>query len=155
MAKKSKYIYNWPRPMVTVDAIVFKLSSPVSQVLLIKRACPPFAGKWAFPGGFVEMDEELEDAAARELAEETSLKNIKLQQMRTFGNCGRDPRGRNITVAFIGVTQEENTGIKGGDDAAQAQWFAIDELPEMAFDHNEVAKIAIAHYAGFPPRCTQ
>jgi 8-oxo-dGTP diphosphatase len=141
MAEKKKYVYNWPRPMVTVDAVVFDASGTSPKVLLIKRGNEPFKGQWAFPGGFVDMDEELEDAAARELAEETGLTGIKLTQLYTFGRCGRDPRGRNITVAFIGITKENK--IKSGDDAAEAKWFDIDDLPEMGFDHNEVAAVAI------------
>ena len=142
MAEKKKYVYNWPRPMVTVDAVVFDVSDGKPKVLLIKRANEPFKDKWAFPGGFVDMDEELKDAAARELAEETGLTGVKLTQLQTFGKCGRDPRGRNITVAFIGVTR--NNKIKSGDDATEAQWFDIDKLPEMGFDHNDVATVAIA-----------
>ncbi|MFA5293396.1 MAG: NUDIX hydrolase [Phycisphaerae bacterium] len=142
MAEKGKYIYDWPRPMVTVDAIVFDVSGSKPKVLLIKRGNEPFKGQWAFPGGFVEMDEELEIAVARELAEETGLTGVKLEQFYTFGRCGRDPRGRNITVAFIGTTKK--TEIKGGDDAAEAKWFEIDALPEnMAFDHKDVAALAI------------
>ena len=142
MPEKKKYVYNWPRPMVTVDAVVFDVSGDRPKLLLIKRGNEPFKGKWAFPGGFVDMNEELEDAAARELAEETGLTSVKLTQLHTFGKCGRDPRGRNITVAFIGITS--NNKIKSGDDAAEAQWFDIDNLPEMAFDHNDVAAVAIA-----------
>jgi len=142
MADKRKYVYDWPRPMVTVDAVVFDASGTSPKVLLIKRANEPFKGKWAFPGGFVDMDEELEDAAARELAEETGLAGVKLEQLYTFGRCGRDPRGRNITVAFIGVTKDNQ--IKSGDDAAEARWFDINKLPpNMAFDHNDVAAVAI------------
>ena len=142
MPEKKKYIYDWPRPMVTVDAIVFDTSGSIPKALLIKRGNEPFKGLWAFPGGFVDMDEELEDAAARELAEETGLTGVKLQQLYTFGRCGRDPRGRNITVAFIGITKDSK--IKSGDDAAEAQWFDIDQLPEnMAFDHDNVAAVAI------------
>jgi 8-oxo-dGTP diphosphatase len=149
MAEKKKYVYNWPRPMVTVDAIVFDVSGGSPKLLLIKRGNEPFKGQWAFPGGFVDMDEELEDAAARELAEEAGLTGVKLTQLYTFGRCGRDPRGRNITVAFIGITPsasprgEKDAKIKGGDDAAEAKWFDIDDLPEMGFDHNEVAAVAI------------
>jgi 8-oxo-dGTP diphosphatase len=149
MADKRKYVYDWPRPMVTVDAIVFDVSGDSPKLLLIKRASEPFKGKWAFPGGFVDMDEELEDAVARELAEETGLTGIKLTQLYTFGRCGRDPRGRNITVAFIGITPsasprgEKDAKIKGGDDADEAQWFDINKLPEMAFDHRDVAAVAI------------
>jgi 8-oxo-dGTP diphosphatase len=143
MSEKKKYIYEWPRPMVTVDAAVFDVSGGTAKVLLIKRGNEPFKGQWAFPGGFVNMDEELEDAAARELAEETGLTGIKLQQLHTFGKCGRDPRGRNITIVFIGIAK--NTKVKGGDDAADAKWFDIDNLPEnMAFDHDNVAALAIA-----------
>jgi 8-oxo-dGTP diphosphatase len=142
MAENKKYVYNWPRPMVTVDAVVFDVSGASPKVLLIKRGNEPFKGQWAFPGGFVNMDEELEDAVARELAEETGLTGVKLTQLYTFGKCGRDPRGRNITVAFIGITK--NNKIKSGDDAAEAQWFDINKLPEnTAFDHNDVAVIAI------------
>jgi 8-oxo-dGTP diphosphatase len=141
MAERQKYVYDWPRPMVTVDAIVFNTSGDSPKLLLIKRGNEPFKGKWAFPGGFVDMDEELENAAARELAEETGLTGVKLTQLQAFGKCGRDPRGRNISVMFIGITKDSK--IKGGDDAAEAKWFDIDKLPDMGFDHNDVAAIAI------------
>jgi 8-oxo-dGTP diphosphatase len=142
MAEKKKYIYEWPRPMVTVDAAVFDVSGEPAKVLLIKRGNEPFKGQWAFPGGFVNMDEELEDAAARELEEETGLKGVELQQLHTFGKCGRDPRGRNITIVFIGIAK--NTKVKGGDDAAEAKWFDINALPKnIAFDHDNVAAMAI------------
>jgi len=143
MAKQGKYTYNWPRPMVTVDAAVFNIDSNPPQLLLIRRGNEPFKGQWAFPGGFVEMDEHLETAVARELAEETSLTNIKLTQLHTFGNPRRDPRGRNITIVFIGTTTTANSKITPGDDAAEAAWFPIDELPEMSFDHDKVATVAI------------
>ncbi len=141
MTEEQKYAYKWPRPMVTVDAVVFDTSGDKPKVLLIKRANEPFKGQWAFPGGFVEMDEGLETAMARELAEETGLSGVKLEQLHTFGKCGRDPRGRNITIVFIGITK--NTEIKSGDDAADARWFDIDDLPQMGFDHNDVAAVAI------------
>jgi 8-oxo-dGTP diphosphatase len=143
MAKKGRYVYDWPRPMVTVDAIVFAFFKGRAKLLLINRAKEPFKGKWALPGGFIEIDEELEDAVSRELAEETGLTDVPLEQMHTFGQCGRDPRGRQITIAFIGVTTR--TKIRAGDDAGKARWFDIEKLPkDMAFDHNEVAKFAIA-----------
>jgi 8-oxo-dGTP diphosphatase len=141
MGDKGKYVYDWPRPMVTVDAVVFDISGDRPKILLIKRGNEPFKGQWAFPGGFVEMDEELETAAVRELAEETGLTSVKLEQLHTFGKCGRDPRGRNITIVFIGITK--NSKIKSGDDAADARWFSIDDLPQMGFDHNDVAATAI------------
>ena len=144
MSTKGKYIYDWPRPMVTVDAVVFAFFAGHAKLLLINRAKEPFKGKWALPGGFVNIDEELEDAIERELEEETGLTGIHLEQMHTFGKCGRDPRGRQITIAFMGIATKGKQKIKGGDDAAKAQWFDIEKLPEdLAFDHNEVAKFAI------------
>ncbi|MHC4394843.1 MAG: NUDIX domain-containing protein [Planctomycetota bacterium] len=144
MAKKGKYIYDWPRPMVTVDTVVFAFFSGKAKLLLIKRGNEPFKNKWALPGGFVDLNEELETAAERELAEETGLVNVPLEQLHTFGRCGRDPRGRLITIVFMGIATQSLNGIKAGDDAAKVQWFDIENLPEdMAFDHNEVAKFGI------------
>lgn len=143
MAVKGKYVYEWPRPMVTVDAVVFRLE-PAAEVLLIKRYNEPYKDHWAFPGGFVEMDEELEDAAARELQEETGLRNVTLCQMHTFGTVGRDPRGRQITIAFFAIAEENADNIKGADDAAEAKWFDIGKLPEkLAFDHDRMAEMGI------------
>ena len=144
MAKKGKYIYEWPRPMVTVDAVVFGVSAVKSEVLLIERRNEPFKGHWAVPGGFVEIDEELEDAVARELAEETGLTQVRLGQLRTFGKCGRDPRGRQISIAFIGTITEGQDSVRAGDDAAEARWFDIQNLPEnLAFDHQEMIRVGI------------
>ena len=144
MAKKGEYIYDWPRPMVTVDAAVFAFFDGKAKLLLIKRANEPFKGKWALPGGFVDIDEELETAATRELAEETGLQDIPLEQMHTFGRCGRDPRGRQITIAFMGIATKGLDKIKAGDDAAKVRWFDIEKLPDdMAFDHNEIAEFGI------------
>jgi 8-oxo-dGTP diphosphatase len=144
MAKKGKYVYEWPRPMVTVDAAVFSFSRGQARLLLIERKKDPYKGQWAVPGGFIEMDEELEDAVARELEEETGLTGIPLEQLRTFGTVGRDPRGRQITVVFTGIAPQGKTTIRGGDDAAQAKWFPIERLPaNLAFDHDRVARTAI------------
>ena len=143
MTKKGRYVYEWPRPMVTADTVVFCNVHGRVKLLLIRRGKEPFKGKWAFPGGFVEMDEELEVSAARELAEEAGLKGVKLEQMHTFGTIGRDPRGRQISVAFIGIVEAEQMDVKAGDDAAEAKWFDIDDLPEMAFDHNQMAEMAM------------
>jgi len=144
MAKKGKYIYDWPRPMVSVDAVVFGFFKTGVKLLLVNRGNEPFKGKWSLPGGFLEIDEELEEAVARELAEETGLANVALEQMRTYGNVGRDPRGRQITIVFMGIATEGLNKIKAGDDAAEVRWFDIEKLPkDMAFDHNEVAKFAI------------
>ena len=144
MAKKGKYIYDWPRPMVTVDAVVFTFSGDEIKVLLINRKNEPFKGKWAVPGGFVGMDEELEDAVARELAEETGLIGVELEQMHTFGTVGRDPRGRQISIAFMGIATKGQDKIKAGDDAAKTQWFDIEKLPkDLAFDHDEMIRCGI------------
>jgi 8-oxo-dGTP diphosphatase len=144
MAEKGKYTYDWPRPMVTVDAVVFSISGGKTQVLLINRGREPYKGKWAVPGGFIEMDEEIEDAVARELQEETGLTGVHLEQMRTFGRCGRDPRGRQISIAFTGVVTDGQDKICPGDDAAKAQWFDIEKFPEdLAFDHDEMIKCGI------------
>ena len=144
MAKKGKYIYEWARPMVAADAAVFSFLGENVQLLLVERGNEPFKGQWALPGGFVEIDEELADAVARELAEETELTGICLEQIHTFGKCGRDPRGRVITVTFMGIMTEGSSKIEAGDDAAKAQWFDIENLPkDLAFDHNEVTKFVI------------
>ncbi len=144
MAQKGKYIYDWPRPMVTVDTVVFAFFKGKAKVLLIKRGNEPFKGKWALPGGFVGIDEELEVAAERELAEETGLVNMPLEQLYTFGRCGRDPRGRQVTIAYMGIARESLDTIKAGDDAAEVRWFDIEKLPkDMAFDHNEIAEFGI------------
>jgi 8-oxo-dGTP diphosphatase len=145
MAKKGKYIYDWPRPTVSVDAVVFGFFGDKAKLLLVKRGIEPFKDKWALPGGFVGIDEELEDAVARELAEETGLVNVTLEQMRTFGELGRDPRGRQITIAFMGIVTKGLNKIKAGDDAAKARWFDIEKLPEdLGFDHNKIARLGIA-----------
>ncbi|NLZ07371.1 MAG: NUDIX hydrolase [Phycisphaerae bacterium] len=145
MAKKGRYVYDWPRPMVTVDAAVFRFARGKAWLLLVERKKEPYKGQWAIPGGFVEMDEELEDAVARELKEETGLTGIALEQLRAFGTVGRDPRGRQITVVFTGIAAKGQTIVRGGDDAAEARWFPIDRLPEnLAFDHDRVTRAAIA-----------
>ena len=144
MAKKGKYVYDWPRPMVTADAAVFAWVDGKAKLLLIQRKHEPYQGHWALPGGFVEVDEDLPEAAARELAEETGLKDVPLEQLRTFGKPGRDPRGRTITVVYFGIVGKDARQIQAGDDAAQAQWFDIEDLPGMAFDHDEIARAAIA-----------
>jgi len=138
------YSYNFPRPAVTVDAIVFSKSKGQLYVALIKRTNPPFLGDWAFPGGFVDMDESLIQAANRELEEETGLKDISLEQFYTFGDVHRDPRHRTITVVYYGVAPDNLPHLFAGDDAGQAAWFSLNELPHLAFDHHEILQKAIA-----------
>jgi len=131
--------------MVTVDAAVFAVFDGKARLLLIERKHEPFQGRWALPGGFVEMDEDLPEAAARELAEETGLRNVRLEQLRTFGKPGRDPRGRTITIVYFAIAGPGRPQVKAADDAAHVQWFDIDHLPPMAFDHDEIARCAIDH----------
>lgn len=128
------YTYNYPRPAVTVDAI---LIGKRNSVLLIERGGDPFKGKWALPGGFIELNETLEIACRRELEEETGLRVEELKQFKAFGAVDRDPRHRTISVIFYSFLEEEITPT-AGDDAAKAKWFPLDELPELAFDHQQI-----------------
>lgn len=128
------YSYQYPRPAVTVDAI---LVSPNKSVLLIERGREPFKGQWAIPGGFIDMDEELETACQRELEEETGIRVGELKQFRAYGGVNRDPRHRTISVIFYAFTKEELIAL-AGDDASKAQWFQLDQLPELAFDHQQI-----------------
>ncbi len=143
MAKKGQYGYDWPRPMVTVDAAVFAWVEGKARLLLVQRKHEPYQGSWALPGGYIEMDEDLPEAAARELAEETGLEDVPLEQLQTFGKPGRDPRGRTITVAYFGIAGKNRQQVNAADDAAQAQWFDIHNLPPLAFDHDEIVHCAI------------
>jgi 8-oxo-dGTP diphosphatase len=136
------YTYKYPRPALTVDAVVFRKKEEKTEVLLIRRKNPPFQGDWALPGGFVDMDETLERAVARELFEETGLKDIRLRQLHAFSTPGRDPRGHTISVVFWGFLEDDQQA-KGGDDAQDAAWFDIDELPKLAFDHKDVVEMAL------------
>ena len=131
-----KYTYDYPRPAVTTDCIIIRGNDP-PEILLIERKHDPFAGCWALPGGFVEIDEDLELGAIRELHEETNLTGVTLWQFRTYGTPGRDPRGRTISVVYYGVTDNQDRA-KAGDDAAKVQWFGINNQPPLAFDHAEI-----------------
>lgn len=146
MEEEELYSYKYPRPAVTVDCVIFGISKDNNvEVLLIQRKNPPFENSWAFAGGFVNIDETTEDAAQRELMEETHLEDVFLQQFHTFSKIDRDPRGRTITVAYYGVVYLENIKdeIRGDDDAKKAQWFSLMELPPLAFDHQDILKKAI------------
>jgi len=132
------YTYAYPRPAVTVDIIVFKKKENNIQILLIERKNEPFKNMWALPGGFVDKDEDIETAAYRELKEETSIEDINLSQLHTFGKPGRDPRGHTISVVHTGFLKNNNQKIQAGDDAKNLQWFSVDQLPELAFDHQKI-----------------
>lgn len=135
------YTYDYPRPAVTADCVVMTKES-VPQVLLIERGFAPYKGCWAFPGGFMNMDETTEQCAIRELEEETGLKVTDLLQIGAYSKVDRDPRGRTITVAYL-VLVDHPVAVSGQDDAVKAQWFPIDALPPLAFDHEDIMKDAI------------
>lgn len=135
--------YEYPRPAITVDAIVFLQREESLSLLLIKRKHNPFINSWALPGGFLDMNETLERAVVRELEEETGLNGIEFKQFKTYSALDRDPRGRTISTVFIGFTTKENTDVFGADDAIEARWFNINELPSLAFDHKLIIEDAI------------
>lgn len=134
-------MYEYPRPAVSVD-IVIVTRAPKPRVLLIRRKHEPFAGCWAIPGGFVNMDETLEAAARRELFEETGVRVESLVQLHTFGDPGRDPRGRNISVTYLAVVDADNLKPRADDDAAEVGWFSLTRPPALAFDHRDILAFA-------------
>ena len=130
------YTYEYPRPAVTADCVVIAREKE-PKVLLIQRGNEPFKGCWAFPGGFMNMDETTEQCAIRELEEETGLKVTKIKQIGAYSKVDRDPRGRTVTVAYLAIINKIEA-VKGLDDAAMAQWFPLSDLPKLAFDHEEI-----------------
>ncbi len=137
---EKKFCYEFPRPSVTVDIVVVTRDAR-PRVLLIRRKHAPFAGMWAIPGGFVDMDESLENAARRELREETGVTGRKLEQLATFGEPGRDPRGRTISVVYLTRVDAAQVQPRGADDAQEAAWHNLARLPKLAFDHREILKL--------------
>ena len=138
---EQKFCYKYPHPSVTADCVIFGFDGVSIKMLLIQRGIEPFKGKWAFPGGFMKIDETAEECAKRELEEETGLKNASIEQFYTFSDVNRDPRERVITVAHYALVRLSD--IKGGDDAASARWFAMDEVPSLAFDHDRILRMAV------------
>ena len=137
----NKYCYKYPHPAVTTDCVIFGFDGSELQVLLIERGIEPFKGKWAFPGGFLNMDETAGEGALRELKEETGLENAYIEQFNTYSDPGRDPRERVITIAHYALVRIQE--VQGGDDAAKAQWFPIDKVPQLAFDHDKILRDAM------------
>lgn len=135
------YTYKYPHPAVTTDCVIFGFDGTQLQVLLIERGIDPYKGKWAFPGGFVKMDESCEEGALRELQEETGLTRAYVEQFHTFSEPSRDPRERVITVAYYALVRVQE--VKAGDDAAKAVWYALNEVPQLAFDHDRILREAL------------
>ncbi len=137
------YTYKYPRAALTVDAVVFGFDEAELKVLLIQRGLPPFKGKWALPGGFVHVDETIDEAVRRELSEETGLSDIFLEQLYTFGAVGRDPRERIVSVAYYALVTLAEHPAAGASDASDAAWFPATHPPALAFDHAEILKTAL------------
>lgn len=133
----------YDKPSVTVDVVVFSLVEDDLRVLLVKRKNPPFANMWAVPGGFIRMDESLEEAAARKLAEETGVNDVYTEQLYTFGDPGRDPRTRVLTVAYFALVPHDAIRHRPGADTAETNWFSMFRLPELAFDHHDILNYAL------------
>ncbi len=135
-----KYHYKYPHPSVTTDCVIFGFDGCSLKVLLIERGGEPYKGSWAFPGGFLNMDESAEEGALRELREETGLADAYIRQFHAFSAPDRDPRERVITIAYYALVKQQQ--VQGGDDAAQAAWFALDAIPPLAFDHADLLRLA-------------
>lgn len=140
--EEQMYTYKYPHPAVATDCVIFGFDGMRLNILLIERGVEPFKGKWAFPGGFVKMDETADDGAKRELREETGLAPAFVEQFHCFSDPERDPRERVISIAYLAVVRTAD--VKGGDDAAQARWFALDEVPQLAFDHESILRMAMS-----------
>lgn len=138
---KGTYTYDYPRPAVATDCVIWGFDADGLSVLLIERGIEPFKGCWAFPGGFIQMDEDAETCARRELEEETGLKADHVEQIGTFTEVNRDPRGRTITIAHYALVKKSE--VKGADDAAQAKWFPVGKIPSLAFDHDRILRVAL------------
>ena len=142
------HTYQYPRAALTVDCVVFGFDEGELKVLLIQRALEPFKGRWALPGGFVRVEETLDEAARRELEEEAGLKNVFLEQLFTFGEVRRDPRERVVSVAHYALVKLSDHRAKAATDAANAEWFPVSKVPRLAFDHTDILAAALARLKG-------
>jgi 8-oxo-dGTP diphosphatase len=142
------YCYDYPRAALTVDCVVFGFDETELKVLLIQRGLAPFKGKWALPGGFVRVDETIDEAARRELSEETGLTNVFLEQLYTFGAVKRDPRERVVSVAYYALVKLSEHPATGATDASDAAWFPVAKPPALAFDHSDILETALDRLRG-------
>ncbi|WP_164012193.1 NUDIX hydrolase [Pyxidicoccus trucidator] len=142
------HTYEYPRPALTVDCVVFGQDDEDLKVLLIQRGVEPYAGRWALPGGFVRMDEALDVAARRELEEEAGIRPVHMEQLYTFGEPGRDPRGRVITVAYFALVKLSDHKLHAATDAREAAWFSVWDTPKLAFDHADILATALQRLKG-------
>jgi 8-oxo-dGTP diphosphatase len=140
--------HDFPRPALTVDCVVFGLDEEDLKVLVIRRELEPFRGRWALPGGFVRVEESLDDAARRELVEETGLSGVFLEQLYTFGAPSRDPRERVVSVAYYALVKLSQHRVRAATDAREAAWFGVDDTPKLAFDHDEILGVALRRLKG-------
>ena len=141
------YTYKYPHPAVSVDVAIFTIRDEALKVLLIRRGQPPYRGEWALPGGFVGLEESLKHAAWRELKEETGVNAVYLEQLFTFGHPQRDPRERVISVAYFALIPSDKLEIKAASDADSVDWFGIEEVPKLAFDHKKILRKALERVA--------
>jgi 8-oxo-dGTP diphosphatase len=144
MSQIPTYAYPYPHPAVSTDVALFTLRNGALCLLLIQRANPPFQGSWALPGGFLEIDEDLDDCALRELQEETGIEGVYLEQLYTFGSPDRDPRERVISVAYFALARSDSLRPKAASDARALAWYPVKALPELAFDHVRIVRTALA-----------
>jgi len=140
--------YKYPRPAVTTDSVIFGFDESDLKILLIKRGIEPYKNSWALPGGFVRETESADDGAKRELKEETGLENIYIEQLYTFSKPDRDPRGRVISIAYFALVKLSDYSPKGGTDASEAKWFSVNDIPNLAFDHEKIIHTALSRLKG-------
>lgn len=148
MAQQGKYIYEYPRPAVTTDCVIFGFDEGELKVLLIERGIEPFKGKWALPGGFIEMDEDADRCAHRKLVQETGLENIYMEQLYTFTKVDRDPRYRVISIAYYALVKLADYNAQAGTDTANIKWFSLSKIPNLAFDHSKILEVAVERLKG-------
>lgn len=148
MTEIKKYTYDYPRPAITVDCIIFGFDKNELKVLLTQRAIEPYLGKWAFPGGFINIDETADDSARRKLLEEAGLQDIFMEQLYTFSDLDRDPRYRVISIAYYALVRSTDYILEAGLNIEDVQWFSLQEIEDLAFDHNKILNIAIERLKG-------